>query len=458
MARTLFDDEDFTDQLVGLLTQDIESLHNLHALLEVDDFKPLRGMQWGQQRWVVADRALQYYERFHQPLGKLLHADIIDYANGLQLNERQIQLLEEYLTRLSKIKLNGAAAIAEKVTKFKLERIKAATIQEMADLQASGQLTDEKWMELCRKAINTKDGQAPLTNYFEGLEARIDYRSLRDRFNTNPMLLMEPLDNILFPGLARKQLGLVIAPTTRGKTSFLRWLGMVYPLQRCNTLYITLEDAKEDVESSLDAMISGVPFLQLAEQHDTLRDRFQSYKRLIGSNLTIVDGSHEKYNVAKVEQQILRLRDAGVIIDTLIIDYDKYLRADGTIRSNSQVEIMDQVYQDLRRLLSRYNLYGWIAAQTQRNTKGLKILSGDRVAESIEKERQSVICISMGKGDLPGDSIYMWVDKNRFGKKEQGCHIIPKFESSLIYDHHATRKALDAMKAQEYQNEEYPSE
>jgi putative DNA primase/helicase len=153
MARTFFDDEEFLDQLVKLLTQDAETLERLALLIEVEDFKPLRGMQWGQQRSVAMDRALAYYQRFHQPLGKLLRADILEYAQGLQLNERQIELLENYVDRLQGIKLNSADAIIEKVMAFKEQRLTAATIQELIDLQAAGQLPPQKMVELAQRCV-----------------------------------------------------------------------------------------------------------------------------------------------------------------------------------------------------------------------------------------------------------------------------------------------------------------
>ena len=45
----------------------------------------------------------------------------------------------------------------------------------------------------------------------------------------------------------------------------------------------------------------------------------------------------------------------------------------------------DDVYRGLRALNAKYNTIGWTAAQTQRDTRQLKILSGDKVAEDIGK-------------------------------------------------------------------------
>src|SRR5665213_939206 len=119
--KTLFDDEPFLDNTIGLHVQSAKELEALFPIVSVDDFKPIKGMLWAQQRWVVADLALQHYEKHAEPLGKMLGGTVLDYAHGLQLNERQVQLLDDYVTHLGKIKLSGTDFTVEKYTKYKLE-------------------------------------------------------------------------------------------------------------------------------------------------------------------------------------------------------------------------------------------------------------------------------------------------------------------------------------------------
>ena len=90
MAESFFSDELFQDALTALLCRDTKALHDCAALLDPNDFKPVKGMRWGRPRWIIAERALEHYQKHHEPIGTLLGADVLEYANGLNLGEPQL--------------------------------------------------------------------------------------------------------------------------------------------------------------------------------------------------------------------------------------------------------------------------------------------------------------------------------------------------------------------------------
>ncbi len=279
---------------------------------------------------------------------------------------------------------------------------------------------------------------------------------MQESASKRPSFWIAPLDDIVRPNLGRKQLGLVIAPTNRGKSLLLLWIALAYTMQRCNTLLLTLEDAQEEVENRLDAIITGIPFLQMVSESAELRERFAAYKRGADSRLRIVDGTDEKFTVPMIERCLDDLREQGFRTDALVIDYDDYLVLPTPMKDRRQE--IDSIYRDLKTLGAQRNLYTWTAAQTQRNTSEMKVLSGDKVADDIGKIRKSTMAISIGKGDLGDESFYLYVAKHKFGKSKVGCSIIPNLETELIYDHEKTRRAVLAMKAQQEAEEEFPAD
>jgi hypothetical protein len=209
-------------------------------------------------------------------------------------------------------------------------------------------------------------------------------------------------------------------------------------LQKLNVLYFTLEDSQLDVENRLDSMITGVPIAKLASKPKTTQAKFERYRRFIRSGLRIIDGTQGGFTVAKIEQILLREREQGFHTDALLIDYDDEIvppRKD----KERRFELAD-IYRGLRQVVSRNNVIGWTAAQTQRDTDTLKIIGGNRVAEDISKIRKVAMAIGVGKGEWGDDSLYLWVAKHRFGKSEVGCHIVSDKERMLIYDREKTRE------------------
>ena len=439
-STNFFDDEDFQDHLVALLCQDVKSLQECGPLLHPDDFKPLRGHRHGQNRWITAERALEYYSKYHTPIQKLLRADLLEQSQQMGLGTKQVQELLEYLDYLHGLKNNGAEGIVQKVVRFKREKLKALALQDMIDLQAGGELSDAKWQEISQKVLATPSDTFLVSNYFDGLKDRETRRRLYAASDASraPMLLIEPLDSMV-RGIGAGHLGVAIAPTARGKSLFLSWVTLAYALQRLNVLLVTLEDPKPDAEDRLDAAVSGIPIHRLIDKPRLMRTRFQRFRRMIRSQVRILDGTHGGMTVPKIEQLLLRERDHGFTADALIIDYDDEIEP--VVKHKERRFEFADIYRSLRQVAARHNLIVWTAAQTQRGTENMKILSGDRVAEDISKIRKVTMAISLGQGDWSDDSIYLWVAKHRLDKQHVGCHIIPDKKRMMIYDRDATHRA-----------------
>jgi hypothetical protein len=152
-----------------------------------------------------------------------------------------------------------------------------------------------------------------------------------------------------------------------------------------------------------------------------------------------VDGTEGGFTVRQMEEIFLRERDRGFKADAIIIDYDDEIVPSRRYQER-RLEFAD-IYRELRQLAGRYNIIVWTAAQTQRGTENVKILSSDRVAEDIGKVRKATLVLGLGKGDWGEDSIYIWVAKHKFDRQHVGCNIMPDKECMMIYDRIRTLEA-----------------
>ena len=441
MVESFFSNELFQDALTALLCRDTKALHDCAALLDPNDFKPVKGMHWGRPRWIVAERALEHYQKYHEPIGALLGADVLEYANGINLGERAVAELKEYCARLAAVKLVTPDAVTGKVVRFKRDKLKAMAVQEMVEAQSAGMLTDEKWHEIHNRVMNGRATNTETYDYLEHVGDRIERRRQGDTRIRTPWTFIDPLD-ALVRCVGPNQLGLLIAPYKRGKSLMLLWLAVAYVLQRLNVLYLTLEDPLADAEDRLDSIVTAIPIKSLTEYPDLLRRRFERFRGLVRRQLKIFDGTGGGVTVPRVEQIIMQERDRGFIADALIVDYDDEI-APVVKQKERRFEFAD-IYRDLRQLIARLGLIGWVAAQTQRDTEGLKILSGDRVAEDISKLRKVTMAISLGKGDPDWgqDAIYLWIAAHKFDQQHVGCHICPDLGRMLIFDREATEREI----------------
>lgn len=155
-SNRFWDDEKFQDGLTRLLVYGSqEVVERCAGLLSPEDFRQQKGAKNARARWMVAERALEYFEKHKEPLGELARADVLQYADQLSLGSTQVNEIKEYLKDLANLKPIPQDAIVEKVVIFKNQLLKTSVLDEMIDLQAAGHLTDEKWDELFTKGRAT---------------------------------------------------------------------------------------------------------------------------------------------------------------------------------------------------------------------------------------------------------------------------------------------------------------
>lgn len=432
-------DPHFQDTLLSFLIHDREFCKTASHLLVREDFKGIdKGS--GNERMAVAGLALDFYNRYRQPVGKMLKVELIEYARKTGWKEaNKARLLEYGETFIS----NGHKRVApdaalEKVKTYKTELELARAIESMQTHLETGTLSMDEFLKIAREASEKVQWNTDRpTNIFADreLERRIARRELQTRKTRYPALLIDPLDRLIRI-IARKHLGLILAPYKRGKTMLFVWLALAYVLQNMNVLHFTLEDPKDDIEDRFDAAITNLPMSRLTENPERTKARFHRFKKYARSKLKVVDGTDGETSIAAVENVFEQERARGFVADVILIDYDDEIKPLKK-QQERRMEFAD-IYRDFRAMLARHELIGWTASQTSRKSDEMKIISGKYVAEDISKIRKASFALSLGQGEWGDDSIFLWVAAHRYDRQHVGGNIITNKEKSLFYDREAT--------------------
>jgi replicative DNA helicase len=431
MAHNYLQDPAFQEELIGLLVRDRAFLKANARLLTEDDFKP-DSEPASKDRWVIAQKALDHWNKYREPINQLLPSELKAYIKDARLGEKRTLGLEKLAARLLSKSLTGIEAIGEKLVEFKRDSMLTAAIEEMVQLHSAGELDHAKFLDLARGAVEFEDtNQVAILNYLETLDLRIERRKLGGGEERFPVFFIDPLDAIT-RGIAKGHLGCIVAPFKRGKSLLLLWIAVAYLIQKLNVMFITLEDPKDDVEDRFDACISNLPLKQLGDKPNTLRKRFALFKRIVRGQLRIVDGTDQEFTIRDIENLWLQERQNGFTADAIIIDYDDEIRP--LKKHPERRHEFAEIYRSMRKLAARHHLLVWTAAQTQRKTEDLKVLSGDKLAEDISKARKVACMLTMGQGEWGDDSIYLHVAAHKFDRMHTGCTIYSDKERMIIYD------------------------
>jgi hypothetical protein len=441
MSSSYWRDDAFQEKLVAFLCRDRNFLRECAHLLEADDFKP-RKQGEPLENWIIASKALEYWRRYHEPVGGMLRTEMLDYCRKTNAGTHQKERLLEVVENVQRNhRLVAVDALAEKVIDYKKERMKAQSIQTLVELHEQGKLTDERWLEQCYAAIvNFGRLGYEAHDYFEGLEDRILRRRMA-RGRRFPYLMIDPLDELIRI-VGRGHVGLWLAYLKRGKSIALNHTSLAYILQGLNVLHFTLEDPIDEVENRFDSAITSLPIKSLIEQSDKIRLRFERFLRLVRSRLKIIDGTEGGISVLRIEEIWERERNRGFTADVVVIDYDDEIKPPRKLEER-RFEFAD-IYRSLRTFAAQKQVIVWTAAQTGRKTENMKVITAAATAEDISKIRKATLAIGIGKGDWGENSRYLYVAAHKFDKMHVGCNIMGDFGSGIFYDREATMRELDS--------------
>lgn len=441
---SFFHDPSFQEKLVALVVRDRNFLRECNGLLNEDDFKPIR-RDGPTELWTAASVALDFYRRHREPVGSLLRPELIHFADKNMLGEKAKARLLDLAARLRDAQ-NGfaASAIVEKVISYKKDLLKARAVHELMDLSEAGELTDDKWLEVCMRGVEQfGQKQVKPVEFLDEIEDRIERREVAaaEGHRRNPFFLIDPLDELI-GGIGRGHLGLWVAHLNVGKSFALEHTALAYLLQGMQVLYITLEDMLPDVEDRFDASIAELPIRRLGELPNKLRNRFQLFKNVLRSRLRVYDGTENQISVAGVEDLWQQEYNRGFLADAIFIDYDDEIRAPRK-QQERRFEFAD-IYRELRRLAARRDVVVWTAAQTNRAARLKKIVTEGDLAEDVSKARKATLAIGIGRGEWGPDSRYLWVMRHKLDQKHVGCHVIGDFERGLFYKREPTLERMAA--------------
>lgn len=220
---------------------------------------------------------------------------------------------------------------------------------------------------LFSEALNIKIDDTENMDIAESVEER--YWMRKDNTNKIPFLVNK-LNLITKNGLPRKSLSCFTLPTGGGKTAIFCSLAADYLREGYNVLFITLELAKEIVETRIDANITDTSIDDL-EQIDLQTYLDKCKKNYDGKGKIIVkEFPTSSVNTSAITTLLTELKQKkGFTPDVLIVDYINLINPMRHCDTSSYIQIKS-VAEELRGICVKNNLVG--ITGTQVNRDGIK--------------------------------------------------------------------------------------
>lgn len=300
-------------------------------------------------------------------------------------SDDDLKRIEKTLAGLYRQDLSDAKAVLLKLVDFGKQQAFVNATLDAAEKLDKG---DRNLRPLFDKASLVGEDLLDLgVNYRRDAESRFAWyrdpnKQQEDRIRTG----IPHLDAMLDGGLSRGELGVVLAPPKRGKTTTLINIafGALTSVARYNVIHYSLEMDQDKVSRRYDDRLMGARVkFRKSDPDRYARMVEERLGKSIRGNLFVKNYATRTATVSKLRSHLSMLAARNFHPDLIIVDYADIMQAER--RMGEMRHEQAGIYEDLRQLAGEFNCVIWTASQTGRGALEKDIVTIEDFAEAFEK-------------------------------------------------------------------------
>ena len=317
--------------------------------------------------------------------------DALDQLTRIEISsEMAKKYVFDMLKEIKDASFEDHLFIKEKAIKFcKQQELKKA-IRKVEGIMEKG---DFESYDMCEEYIRDAISVGEISN--ESFEIFSELEALLEEDYRHPLATgIDGLDNILNGGLAKGEIGVVLAPTGVGKTTLLtRFANTAFNMGH-NVLQIFFEDNPKIIQRKHFTCWTGIPSQDLGEHKETVLDKADEMKKT-GGRLILKKLPSDEMSMMQIKNQVRKIISEGVKLDMVLIDYIDCILPDRAFNDEWKGE--GSVMRKFEGMCHELNLAGWTATQGNRSSISSDVVTTDQMGGSIKKAQVGHVIISVAK-------------------------------------------------------------
>src|SRR6056300_845644 len=256
----------------------------------------------------------------------------------------------------------GESFVQEKALKFckqqELQKVmgKAQKIIDKGDFESYDHLE-----EMVREALQVGEVDTGTSDVFSNLDIVLDddYR--------HPIPMGVPgIDNLMKGGLAKGEIGVILAPTGVGKTTFLTKISNHAFNLGYNVLQVFFEDNPKIIQRKHFTLWTGIAPDNLSLHKDEVLQRVKQIQNDTPNKLTLKKLPSDTLSMTQVKNQIRKMIAEGNKIDLIVVDYIDCITPDKNLGDEWKSE--GSVMRAFEAMCHELDLVGWTTTQGNRSS------------------------------------------------------------------------------------------
>lgn len=356
-----------------------------------------------------------YYEREgHVPSYDMIEVELRDISHSDKEIETYLAILEKVRNSAS----DGVERIRELAEKFFKQQNIIRTANEILKIAGNG---DTSQYDACVDLLNDAITKGTHNDFGEGLFDHIN-ETLSDDYRVPIPTGIGKIDETLEGGLGKGELGVIIGPTSFGKTSLTTAMASHAACNGYKVLQIVFEDRIKQIQRKHLGRITGIEAKDLSKPDviDLVRQTIDAFpqKEALEKNLRIVKFPSGEKTARQLEKFIKKLINSGFKPDLTIIDYFECLEHESDKSSSNEFSQEGKTMRRFEAMAGELDMAIWIPSQGTKDSINLELVTMDKIGGSVKKAQIAHVIMSIARtvDDIANNKATIAILKNRAGK------------------------------------------
>ena len=301
------------------------------------------------------------------------------------------KIVLDTIKQVKEAPFEGTVFVQEKALKFcKQQELQKAMDRAQKIITEGDFESYDKVEGLVRDALQVGQTDKGTTDIFTGLDTVLeeDYR------HPIPMGIVG-IDKLLKGGLAKGEIGVILAPTGVGKTTILTKIANTAFNLGYNVLQVFFEDNPKIVQRKHFTIWTGIEPDNLANHKEEVMSKITEIQETMKNKLVLKKLASDSMTMNQIKNQVRKMIAEGNKIDLILLDYIDCVLPESSSKDEWKAE--GSVMRGFEAMCHELNLVGWTATQGNRSSISSEVVTTDQMGGSIKKAQVGHVIITVAK-------------------------------------------------------------
>jgi replicative DNA helicase len=335
---------------------------------------------------------LQMIKEYHKKYESTPNFDTLEQIIKSEIAQEMVaKIVLDTLVQIKDAPFEGTTFVQEKALKFCKQQELQKAMDKAQKIITQGDFESYDKVEgLVRDALQVGEIDKGQTDVFADLDTVLD----EDYRHPIPMGI-KGIDKLLKGGLAKGEIGVILAPTGVGKTTILSKISNTAFNLGYNVLQIFFEDNPKIIQRKHFTMWTGIEPDNLVLHKDTVMSKITEIKETMKNELILKKLASDSMTMNQIKNQVRKIIADGTKIDMILLDYIDCVLPESSAKDEWKAE--GSVMRGFEAMCHELDIAGWTATQGNRSSISSEVVTTDQMGGSIKKAQVGHVIITVAK-------------------------------------------------------------